>query len=58
MQLILTCGDCMHSFHYCNGEVKYGSPGPTMCPDCKRTQGVIKLPICFNEFEYIAKNNN
>ena len=29
------CSNCKITFHYCNKGIKYGSPGPSLCNDCK-----------------------
>jgi len=47
----MSCSDCGIIFHYCNGKIKYGSPGPSMCPDCKDSlKGIIRLPPIFYDF--------
>lgn len=30
----LQCNHCRAIYHFCNGQVRYGSPGPTLCPHC------------------------
>lgn len=34
-----TCPDCGVLFHKCVGKVKYGSPGPILCKDCRGLKG-------------------
>ena len=29
------CSKCKITFHYCNNKINYGSPGPSLCQDCK-----------------------
>ena len=44
------CSDCDTTFHYCNGKIKYGSPGPIFCPYCKTLDGIINLPPIFYDY--------
>ena len=32
------CSNCRCKFHLCGGRYKIGSPGPSMCEDCKKTR--------------------
>jgi len=34
-----SCNSCEVLFHYCVNGVKYGSPGPKMCGECKPISG-------------------
>lgn len=44
------CEHCKRNFHLCRGKVKYGSPGPVMCPECNDSlTGIIRLPQIFND---------
>jgi hypothetical protein len=33
------CNSCDVLFHYCSNGVKYGSPGPKLCNDCRPPTG-------------------
>ena len=38
------CNNCKLNFHFCaNGTVKYGSPGPLMCTDCKIEKIIVLM---------------
>lgn len=46
------CSNCEIKFHYCSETVKYGSPGPGICPDCKNCWSSEVNYLASKEFLY------